>query len=159
MRYTYDRRHLVMASSAAQILDLIVAKALQRRSSEALVRAYLDELQEDWEEDNEGDDPPPQESVADHDKWLVRTFGLILNSQTLERVMADAFVRKYRQIIRHPVTREEVLEVFEFPIEGFPSDYAPRTIAVAVAEALATRDAMEANQLHEWAKARHAPKE
>jgi len=148
--YSYDRR---LASSTDQILGLIVKKALTERNTEALVQAYVAELEEDWEESHEDADEAPWQSDAEHAKWLTKTFGILHKPHEVEQVMADAFVETYRHLVRHSVSRAEALDVFMFPLPGFPDQGVPKTIAVAVAQALARRDAAEANQMHEWAKA------
>lgn len=142
MPYSYDRRRVV-ASRTSQILHLIVDKAMHERNVHSLVNAYVDELEEEWEEAHEDDDQRP-ETVADHDKWLTKTFGILHTSDDVEQAMANAFAATYRRLVKHPVSLEETLDVFIFPIPGFPTTGVPKAVAVEVAQAMARRDAAEA---------------
>lgn len=137
-----------------QILNLIVKKVLEEREAGSLLQAYIDELEEDWEENHGG--LPVWESLAGRERWQTQTFGM-LHCPNVEKVMADTFVSVYRKLVQHPVTREEALEAFEFPHFGFPDHNVPESVAVAVATALAERDAVETNVMREWAKSRQQP--
>jgi len=146
--YRYDRRTRV-ASSAAQILQLIVQKALDDRNTEALVEAYFDELREDWGDGNEGEDPEPGGTSSDHNQWLTRVFGILHSEPDVFRVMSDTYAAIYRRLVKHTVSHGAAVEAFMFPL-GFPTRRVPKVVAVAVAEAMARRDAAEANQMRVW---------
>lgn len=150
--YRYDRRTHV-ASSAAQILQLIVQKALLDRNTEALVEAYFDELREDWEDENEGEDPAPN-TLSDHNQWLTRVFGILHSEPDVFRVMSDTYAATYRRLVKHTVSHGAAVEAFMFPL-GFPTRRVPKVVAVAVAEAVARQDAAEANHMRDLAQARH----
>lgn len=155
MAYRYHR--VVLASNAHQILSMIVRKALDERNVDALVVAYREEIEEEFEETHEAEDGPPApwETEAEHKKWQTKTFGILHKPNDVEKVMSDTYVATYRRLVGHPVSREQALEVFMFPLPGFPEEGVPKAVAVAVAEALARRDAAEANQMREWAKERY----
>lgn len=135
----YDFRERTASQSRSQILELIVEKALNERTTVSLVRAFVDSLKEDWEEETDDVfDPLPHNFKA---------IGVIEKASEIERVMVDAFVARYRKRLDHPVTREEALDVFMYPLAGFPDEEVPREVAVAVAQAFADRDAREANAM------------
>ena len=147
MNYDYDRR---VASTTSQILSLIVKKVLDGRSVYALVMAYKDEQRETWEEEDDGSDPEPA-SQSEEKAWRTRVFGILHTEREIERVMSEAYVRTYRHYLKHPLSKQEALQVFEFPPPGFPIEEVPRDIVIAVATALARRDAADANALRDMA--------
>jgi len=151
MAYSYKRTHVV--ASTHHILDMIVKKAVNGRNVEALVRAYNDEMEEDWE-DSHSHDERFEGSLADLRRWQTKTFGILHTREAVEKAMATAFVELYIQLAKTGATRATALEVFDFP-DGFPEEGVPKHIAVMVGEALAREDAAGANyMLREMSKDR-----
>lgn len=128
----------IASQSRAQILDLIIQKVLHERRCDGLVQAYVDSLVEDWEEAaSEEFDPTPQN---------FNKIGILRSLAKIEKVMAEAYVDRYRGRLDHPVDEDTAMEVWMYP-DPFPEDRVPVEVAVAVAEAIADRDAAEGNAM------------
>lgn len=122
----------------AAILDLIIQGVLAERRVESLVEAYLDDLGDDLEAET-GCEP---DSRADFE-----ALGVVCDAADLEALMQERYCRRYCEMVRHPVSSEQALEVFQYPLPGFPEERVPRHVVLAVARALADRDAREANAM------------
>jgi len=124
------------------ILPLIIKAVLADRTAVSLVRAYMDAVVEDLEEESEADETSPQ-----WDRFLKQQLSMVEGDRAVEDTMGDIYQREYRRLMTHPVSREEALEVFEFP-RGLPNEM-PKKLIEAIALAMAKRDAREASSLRE----------
>lgn len=145
MPYRYDRR---FASSLPGILRLIVQGVLRDRSVERLVEAYNEEAEEDLIE--EGETPPATE--REKEAWEKEHLGIMHSTQEVERFMQDTYITAYTKRVPW-ANRAQALEVFDYP-RSLPSRGVPKSVAEAVALALASQDAEDAVALHEMALSR-----
>jgi hypothetical protein len=141
---TYDFRQRTASRSA--ILKLIIKGALDERSVKSLVDAYIDDLLED-QDDGLAEDPDLRHRLLSD---ALETLGIVERPEAVEKLMQDSYVARYRRGLDYPISRERALEVFAFP-QGFPEKMVPQEVVTAVAQALADRDATEANLMREYA--------
>lgn len=145
--YSYDRR--TKTASAASILKLIVDKALDGRSVDSLVNAYIDDAVEAWEDDNGA--APSFETTREHDAWRRETFGIIADALDIEKAFEAVYIPLYRKLTG--ASAQSAREVMELP-DGLPRVVVPKAVLDAVAVAQARRDAAEANALRDLARSR-----
>ncbi len=138
---SYDRRPK-KATHTVDILEVILRKAVSDKNFSSLVQAYNDELIEEWEEDN-GEQPGG--SVAENEAWQKATFGMLISRNEIETAFTAAYVPTYRRIVQGASVRDAMGVMDMSP--GMPSSHVPRAVVKAVAEAVARRDAVEANAL------------
>ena len=143
---SYDRRPKT-ASHATDILGLIVRKALDGRRIDTLIDAYVDEVTEDWEDEN---GPVPQSGVSEHKEWQQSTLGMLFPPDEAEAAFKAIYVPLYRRLVRG-ASEHEALSVMEMP-DAFYQRPVPKAVVREVALASARRDAAEARALYERAR-------
>lgn len=146
--YSYDRR---LASSRKRIVDLIVQQVLRERETKPLMEAWISDAIEDWQEDTE--DEPPGDSMTEYNRWLEQEIGVLLDKNDIEKSLQTAYVDLYRKLVRG-TSQASALEVFDYP-DIIPDARVPKEVAVAIGEAMAKRDAVDAIALKELAQERY----
>jgi len=139
------------SSPSNVLLEIIVQKAETSTDLATLVRAYVDELLEEWQEYH-GSDVPNFDRTSEAEEWMGRELGVLYDPREIENEYNETFVREYRRLNRH-ATREAALGVSELP-PGLPSSGVPASLLHALAEEQAHKDAHVAHALRELALSR-----
>ena len=141
--YDYDFR--TASADQSQLLNMIVKRALDVKDTRPLIRAYVSAAREDFEEENE-------ENLSDNSKEFDKAFDehirMVKSEGAVEKLFEETFARVYRT--RAGGTVGEALEAMDTSVtDRFYDDEIPSDIVVAVATALARRDAAEAIALRD----------
>ena len=143
-----DMMHRVVSRwlrQGSNLTKAIVDRILRGRSATSLIQAEIDDLYDDYEED---DSLPNFDSVAEKEDWEEKNLG-ILHGADIEKILRDTYVSEYRRRTR--VDERTALEVFDPP--RLPHAIVGKTLRV-IAVAMATDDAEDYQALREMALTR-----
>jgi hypothetical protein len=145
--YSYDRR----ASTTKSLQQLIVQAITRGRSFKGLMHAYIEAVQEDYEEEHGERVPDPPEDRA-HQSWYAQHLGFLFTPDDIERAVQKAHAKVYCPLTG--TNPSDAAEVFTLPDDFVHQSGIPLELAEAIGAGLARQDAQDALALRQEAQRR-----